>query len=125
VKSYWWWIAGAFVCIGIFALALNDTIYLVTSPPSLGWHVPLRKFYSVLAFALVGIIGRLGSQALSIRNSPLTQVFVVAIFSGLIEIAQRIDGSPEDFDSNLFDIACGALGGVIASALPIRLPGIR
>ena len=102
-------------------------VYLLTSPPALAHHVVLRKLYSVVAFAVVSWLARVVVALLGLRQSPLTPMLAGASFSGTLEISQRLGGSPENLASNLFDVACGALGGALATVIPVpaMLSGLR
>ena len=72
----------------------------------------LRKTYSVVAFAIVGFF----IAPLLRRNRRIrTDALIVAGFSTLIEIVQKAAGSVEGLPSNAFDIACGALGGILGA----------
>jgi FtsH-binding integral membrane protein len=74
----------------------------------------LRKVYSIVAFALVGFIV---NKALPPTPRPaLRAALIVAIFSGFIEIAQKLNHATEGLLSNAIDIACGALGGWLGVA---------
>ena len=74
--------------------------------------VLLRKFYSIIAFGLIGFVV---DQALPrIRRRALRAALIVAGFSALIEVAQKLQGAPEGIISEAIDIACGALGGWLA-----------
>lgn len=90
----------------------------MTLPDELGGglaHVLLRKAYSLAAFALVGV---LADRALPPARRPaLRAALVVALFSALIELGQKLHGSSEGRLSNLLDIGFGALGGWLGAAL--------
>jgi len=76
----------------------------------------LRKLYSVVAFTLLGfIVNRALPPA---RRPALRAALVVAVFSGFIEIAQKLNHAPEGLLSNAIDVACGGLGGWLGVALP-------
>ncbi len=86
------------------------------SPPSakreLFARVALRKFYSVVAFAIVGFF----AAPLLRRSTRLwADAAVVGALSLLIEIAQKLEGSQEGYASNLFDIGCGLVGGLLGA----------
>ncbi len=118
-----WTLLAVIVAALMFKLALSGRVYLSTSPPSIEGHVALRKLYSVVAFAAVGWIVRVSLAELRIPTSVATAVLVAAVFSGAIEIAQRVGGSNESFWWNLGDILCGVAGGVLALFLPtLRRP---
>ncbi|MDB5029022.1 MAG: hypothetical protein JWO66_2711 [Candidatus Eremiobacteraeota bacterium] len=74
----------------------------------------LRKFYSVVAFALIGYVV---DRALPPTRRPaLRAALIVAAFSAVIEIVQKQRHAHEGLLSNAFDIACGAFGGWLAVA---------
>ena len=74
--------------------------------------IVLRKTYSIGAFAIVGFfVAPLLRRRVRVRGDAAT----VAAFSTVIEIVQKATGSPEGYASNLFDIGCGAVGGVLGS----------
>jgi hypothetical protein len=103
-----------------FAIALRGDVYDATSPPDLPGHIVLRKFYSIVAFAIVG-------AAYSYARRGVTRAdgaFAIAIYSGLIEIGQRFD-SDELLRWNLFDVACGAVGGALGAELLARFTRLR
>lgn len=100
-----------------FWAARSHFVYDVTLPDDLGGGlvVALRKAYSLAAFAIVGM---LADRALPVTRRPaLRAALVVAIFSGVIEVGQRLHGSSEGRLSNLLDVLCGALGGGLGVAL--------
>jgi len=74
----------------------------------------LRKLYSVLAFAIVGFFV---AAMLDGRRRAVGSALLVASFSAIIEIVQKYTGAKEGLLSNLFDIGCGALGGLIGAAV--------
>ena len=86
-------------------------------PVAQRWLSPfriLRKTYSVVAFAILGfLVAPLVRRPFRIRSD----VVIVAGFSGLIEIVQKMAGSTEGYASNAFDILCGALGGLLGALL--------
>ncbi len=73
----------------------------------------LRKTYSIVAFAIVGLFA---APLIPRKSRILGDAILVAAFSTVIEFVQKLTGSEESFASNLFDVACGAVGG-IAGAL--------
>jgi hypothetical protein len=91
-------------------------VYDVTTPDDLGvLHVVLRKAYSLIAFAIVGM---LADRALPPSRRPaLRAALIVALFSGVIEIGQKLHGSTEGKLSNLLDVLCGGLGGWLGAVL--------
>ena len=93
-----------------FAVALSGSIYEATSPSGLPYHVFLRKFYSIAAFALVGMLTNVAWRC-GIGRTML----IVAGYSTIIEIGQALMGSREGLVSNAIDILCGAIGGLFGS----------
>lgn len=77
--------------------------------------VVLRKLYSIVAFTLIGFVvhAALGPA----RRPALRAALIVAAFSALIEVAQKLHHAREGLASNAFDIACGAFGGWLAVTL--------
>ena len=72
----------------------------------------VRKIYSVVAFAIVGFFASpLFIPVVRLRTSAS----LVMGFSLVIEIAQRAMHYPESLVSNAFDLACGALGGLLGA----------
>ena len=123
-----WTAAAALVAAVLFAAALSDALYDLTSPPALAWHVVLRKAYSVAAFALVGYLLRRSLTERGRTAVVVACVVGVALYSALIELGQALLGSHEGLAWNAFDVACGALGGSIAVADRLRTtpsPGRR
>lgn len=109
-----------FVLVGgfFFAIALSPEVYSVTSPYELPFHVLLRKIYSVVAFALVGLSWAWawpGPRGARIRVTALA----IAAFSGAIEIGQKITEGHEALVWNAVDVACGGIGGALG-ALAVR-----
>ncbi|HYZ15241.1 MAG TPA: hypothetical protein VE591_02525 [Candidatus Acidoferrum sp.] len=114
-----WTVVALVAAAVLFWAATNNEVYDLTSPPELSWHVALRKAYSVVAFAVVGLTfdKALGPSRHSIWRATL----VVALYSAAIELVQWIDGSQEGLGWNTFDVLCGALGGALGTlALRVR-----
>jgi hypothetical protein len=107
------WLTFAAVAAGFFFIALSNEVYNLTSPPTLSWHVLLRKALSIVAFAVVGGAFVWASGA-SLRRSAL----VIALYSGAIEIAQHFVDGPEPYVFNAVDVLCGALGGALGALIP-------
>jgi hypothetical protein len=107
------WVIFSLIAIVFFLVALNGDIYNLTSPPTWSWHVVLRKFYSIVAFTLVG-----GSFVWASGASLRTSAIVVAVYSGAIEAAQHILFGHEPLYWNVIDVICGAIGGVIGALIP-------
>ncbi len=81
----------------------------------------LRKLYSVAAFMVIGfVVDRALPPA---RRAALRAAAIVAAFSAVIEVAQKMNGAREGLLSNAIDVACGGFGGWLAIALfPRRNP---
>jgi hypothetical protein len=108
-----WTLIACGLAIVFFALALSNAVYELTSPFELSWHILLRKFYSIVAFSLVGYAARRAFDEHGISRSPLVAVIAVAAYSALIEIGQALLGSHEGLLWNTVDVVCGAIGGLI------------
>jgi len=74
--------------------------------------VVLRKLYSVVAFTLIGFV--VNAALPPARRPALRAALIVAAFSALIEIAQKLHHAHEGLLSNAFDVLCGAFGGWLA-----------
>jgi hypothetical protein len=109
-----WTITTLVLAAAFYALALSHEVYDATSPPGLGWHVVLRKIYSVGAFALISycLSRALAVRAASLLASVATCALALAAYSAAIEIGQAVAGSQEGVAWNAVDVLCGALGGV-------------
>jgi hypothetical protein len=106
----WAWIIAAVAAVAVFFwAATSDAVYEATSPSSLSFHVWLRKTYSIVAFALVGLVvdRALGPSKHATRRA----VVLVAAYSAAIEYAQWALGSKEGPAWNAIDVTCGAVGG--------------
>ena len=82
-------------------------------PPNLQYDLSnervLRKIYSVVAFAIVGLFAASFAPK---AHRALWCAALLAAYSLVIEVAQKLAfDSPESLLSNAFDIGCGALGG--------------
>ncbi len=114
-----WTVAAALVAAALYAIALSDAVYELTSPVALSWHVLLRKTYSIGAFTLVGYLlrralrenGRKGR-----RTTIVACIAGVAAYSAAIEFGQWLAGSHEGLGWNAVDTICGAIGGGLAVA---------
>jgi hypothetical protein len=109
-----WTALAVAVAAVLFGLALSNEVYALTSPPSLSWHVLLRKAYSIGAFAILGYVS--GRAAYEWRLKPTIPglTLAVGLYSAAIEVAQFLNGSTEGLGWNVFDTACGAVGGLLA-----------
>ena len=109
-----WTIAASIVASALFVAALSDQFYELTSPSSLSWHVVLRKGYSIVAFTLVGYLGRRALIENGRHAVVLPCIAGVALYSALIEVGQALLGSREGLGWNAIDVACGAAGGFLS-----------
>ncbi len=124
-------ILAAAACVVFFAISIDPGVYSPgaqdihwhyldhlrdTSPPKYAHELNIfflvRKAYSVIAFSIVGL---LAAPALPKRRRVVLDGIAVGAFSTIIEIGQRLADLDESLRSNLFDIACGVLGGVIGA----------
>jgi hypothetical protein len=99
----------------LFLISLSPRVEELTSPHALWSHVFLRKFYSVVAFAIVGYLEARVVRATS-TSDVLRAGVTVGLYSATIEIAQKIVGSHEGIRWNAADTVMGALGGLIGSS---------
>ena len=114
----WMWRALALVVAAVlFWVATSDAVYESTSPSTLSWHVPLRKAYSIGAFALVGFLAdkALGGSTRAVVRGTL----LVALYSAAIEVAQFEVGSKEGLLWNGIDVVCGAVGGALGALISL------
>jgi predicted branched-subunit amino acid permease len=114
------------VLAALLYLAVSKRVYSDTVPYRWLWHafgeddantisVLLRKIYSIVAFTIVGF---LVDQALPhTRTRGLRAALVVAAFSAVIEVVQKLHHAHEGLLSNAIDVACGALGGWLGVVL--------
>lgn len=116
----WWTVAGlAGICFCF--LAVNNTVYVVTSPPTFDYYVILRKLYSIGAFAVVGYPVARARMAVGRTATLLGVGVIIAAYSTLIEVLQYfLDPPPEGLLSNAIDIVCGLAGGVLAAWIALR-----
>jgi hypothetical protein len=70
-----------------------------------------RKVYSIVAFSILGTI----VAPIIPKPRVLIDGALVGAFSTLIEIGQKLTGTIESINSNLFDIGCGVLGGMLGA----------
>jgi hypothetical protein len=128
-----WIVLAILVAVTFFIVALSADVYEDTSPAHLATrlfgggserfgrpfgislHVVVRKFYSVVAFAIVGWTAQ---RALPASARPATRMtLLVGLYSAAIEYGQWREVSTEGLGWNAFDVACGALGGYLAIAV--------
>lgn len=114
-----WTIAAVLVAAALYAIALSNAAYELTSPSYLSWHVVLRKAYSIVAFALVGYLLRRALRENG-REEPRATIVAcvagVAAYSAAIEVGQFFCGSHEGLGWNAIDTVCGGVGGALAAA---------
>jgi hypothetical protein len=110
VTRWVWIVAAAGIAAVLFVAATIDESG-VTEPYRITRHVMLRKAYTVIAFALVGYTA---DKALGQSARPMLRAtLLAAAYSGAIEVVQAMRGSHEGFAWNIFDIACGGVGGAV------------
>lgn len=86
-------------------------------------RVLLRKAYSIVAFTIVGL---LAAPVIPRRLRLRVDTALIAGFSTLIEIAQKLTVAPyESLLSETFDVGCGAVGGLAGAYLWNALSGAR
>ena len=103
---------------------LRRELHFLGSTFKLSFHVVLRKLYSIVAF---GLIALLLQRATGWRGRRVWwTVGLLSLFSAAIEVAQlsTTDGQ-EGLGWNLFDVACGAVGGWLGAWSDARLSGVR
>lgn len=111
-----WTLAALALAVALYAVALSRDVYDLTSPPPFAWHVVLRKAYSIAAFALLGFAARRAFGEQGRHMGVWTSVGGLACYSAAIEFGQWLHGSREGLAWNAVDVACGALGGLVATA---------
>ncbi|MBV8362992.1 MAG: hypothetical protein JO193_00345 [Candidatus Eremiobacteraeota bacterium] len=115
MRSRWqtllWAVVGVALVVAFSWAATDREVYETTSPHGLIAHVWLRKAYSIVAFAIVGAIVERWLPRINVVARVLCSAAVVGAYSALIEVAQKLLGSTESWRWNIFDIACGILGG--------------
>lgn len=111
----WWGMAAVFAVVLLVA-AVDNGVYEATSPTAWSYHVLVRKFYSVVAFAVVGFPITWARRLVGRSTSVSSIGWLIAAYSTVIEILQYfLDPPPEGLLSNAIDIACGFFGGAIAA----------
>jgi hypothetical protein len=111
-----WTVAAIVVALALYAIAVSNAAYELTSPSSLSFHVWLRKTYSIVAFTLVGYLFRRAALEHGSKRPMLVSILGTGLYSAAIEVGQAIGGSREGFGWNAIDTLCGALGGTLATA---------
>lgn len=90
-------------------------MYEATSPSGLSFHVVLRKFYSIVAFAVVGFCFAKARKIDGASTSLAAVGALVGAYSLAIEITQFFLGPPEGLGWNVADIAMGVVGGILGA----------
>lgn len=111
-----WTAVATVAAVALFVSALSGDVYNLTSPEWFTWHVALRKAYSVVAFFVVGYLVRRALAEGGRAHVVWPCILGLAAYSWAIEIGQYLLGSTEGLAFNVFDVACGALGGTLAVA---------
>jgi|GEM_PF-523484 len=124
-RRAWAAVAAVVVVAVAFGAATSHRVYNRTLPVGLIEHlfgeddgdwlsalVVLRKLYSIAAFTLIGFVVHLALPPA--RRPALRAAVIVAAFSALIEVAQKLHHAHEGLASNAFDVLCGAFGGWLA-----------
>ena len=96
---------------------LSDSVYDVTSPDTLPHHVIIRKLYSLICFAVLGLLFGRSFGPTDLTRSIARAGFAIGLYSLLVEVGQRFAGSHEGLKWNAVDIALGAMGGAMGGAL--------
>jgi len=88
------------------------------SPTEIVIVMALRKFYSLVAFALAGFVA---DRALPAHRRPaLRSAVIVGAFSFCIEVAQYLTGSTESIYIHVMDVTLGVIGGWIGGTVSRR-----
>jgi len=122
-RRAWAALAAAIAVVVLFWAAVSHSVYRETQPVHLLMRVfgeedgaaaatVVRKLYSIVAFTLLGFVVHLALPRS--RRPALRAALIVAAFSALIEVAQKLRHAHEGLLSNAVDVACGALGGWLA-----------
>jgi len=114
-----WTIAAVVVALAFLALAISHSVYDLTSPAWLSWHIVLRKAYSIVAFAIVAFFVRMAARERGGTASIAGVALTLAAYSAAIELGQYLHGSREGLSWNAVDVVCGAIGGLVACAVPL------
>jgi hypothetical protein len=107
------------VALAFLALAISHSVYDLTSPAWLSWHIVLRKAYSIVAFSIVAFFLRMAIRERGGTAGYAGTALALALYSAAIEVGQFLHGSREGLSWNAVDVVCGGIGGLIASALPL------
>ena len=109
-----WRILFLVALVALYATAISNKAYAVTSPPSIPYHVIVRKTYALGAFALLGFL--LEQSRIPRFRGIVTAAAVVGLYSAAIELGQTyISRSIEPASEHAFDIASGVVGGAVGS----------
>jgi hypothetical protein len=112
-----WTFLTIIVGLALYILAINDEVYILTSPPTFAWHILLRKTYSIGAFTLLGFLYAKLFRQHGRTTNILHTTIAIALYSAVIEVTQAFRGSHEGLSWHTFDIACGAVGGALGGIL--------
>jgi peptidoglycan/LPS O-acetylase OafA/YrhL len=98
------------------AVAVSRHFEKATTPHSMGdfVHFDLRKLFSIAVFAIVGLL--LAAWRRRGARDTFRIALMVAGYSAIIEIVQRLHGEHEGLYWNTIDVLCGFLGGFLGSA---------
>ena len=111
-----WRVLTAVAAVTLYAIAVSDTAYELTSPASLSHHVLLRKVYALVAFTVLGWL--LAKARLPRAAGLAAGGMAIALYSCAVEIGQiAIDHSPETFAQHGFDVASGLFGGMLGAVV--------
>jgi hypothetical protein len=122
-----WWRVLTVVCgAGLYAIALSEGAYELTTPVAMPHHALARKILAVLAFALLGFL--LHNADVRRLRGVAPAAVAIGLYSLAIEVGQvSIDRSGESLASHLFDVASGVAGGALGAfiAVLISAPSAR
>jgi hypothetical protein len=106
----------------LYAVATSNQAYQLTSPTALSIHAILRKTYALLAFALLGFLLE-RAKVRGLRGSFAVAI-AIGLYSYAIEIGQIvIDHTTETFNQHSFDVASGAVGGLMGAFVARLIAG--
>lgn len=112
------WLAIAIAAaLVFFAVGLSHDADRIFSAEGWTFHVILRKSESIVAFFVVGYALDRATIERRRRFSFGTATLAIALYSGMLEIAQWLHGAQEGLGWNAVDVACGAIGGALADTL--------
>lgn len=113
-----WRTAAILAAVLLYAVAISNTAYELTSPLSLPHHVAFRKIYAVLAFSVVGFLAE-RAEIPNLRG-PVAIALMIGFYSYWIELGQIvIDHVIETIFQHGFDVLTGVVGGALGSTAAI------